>query len=613
MKKYSLIIIILFFFSGNLFSQNRLQNGGFEKGNKEKAKENHAAIAFDDYIDNWKSRMKVSSSSNCKVADIYDGKAYWHSPDWYIHDYYYSRTGVGSVGIKGHELIQQKFERSNKLESEKYYLITLYVEPQNLNSIKNGLLRFYLGKKEMKYQKERGKCKDICSYKYRHFKDDDVKMIHEIDLAVLDKEDEYTKLQFIFKSPEAGFWVNDYNWFGLQMVNKPTETGCWGFADLYIDDISIEETEYCSLDSCANTEGEINYTIRGQYPFFLDNLDNVTSIRNIEIYGDGGKFIAGGEDVYSINGITEPVYYWDGKTSTGASASAANYLLKITVENDCYVYQDNFLIYWGNPYPSTMDPLWEDLPEPTVYNNSVETPYPCCEYEPDIYLNDIEIDGEGRVEFIAMNNIYGTGSVHVGSDVKDLYFQAGNDIDLGSDFNAEPGSEIIFHSGKSCTPGSKFDKNNKKSLKSMRINAKPLTRNELKGQIDSIAAQKGISRDSLLSLYLGDYYSDAEIAEVDEEKDKKAANISDNEELIFNDKNVIYQVSPSISSDGMITVTSSSNEIFDIFVFDVNGNQVYQKINLQCEANLNLTLNSGIYFIKICSGTYEHSEKIVIY
>ena len=65
-------------------------------------------------------------------------------------------------------------------------------------------------------------------------------------------------------------------------------------------------------------------------------------------------------------------------------------------------------------------------------------------------------------------------------------------------------------------------------------------------------------------------------------------------------------------TNGNITITTPNK--FDVFVYDVLGNLVYEQLNNNLSLNIDLTdKTEGIYFLTIKSGDFITTQKIVFH
>jgi len=96
----------------------------------------------------------------------------------------------------------------------------------------------------------------------------------------------------------------------------------------------------------------------------------------------------------------------------------------MTLENDCgeQNYEDGRRFYYDN----------HGLPILNYNincNNSIQTPIPCCESEPDIYIEEETIEGPGELSFHAINTIE-VDNTSIETNTEKLIMKAGNEITL---------------------------------------------------------------------------------------------------------------------------------------------------------------------------------------
>ena len=202
-----------------------------------------------------------------------------------------------------------------------------------------------------------------------------------------------------------------------------------------MDNISVVEIDHCSLEDCIRTDGDEIASGPFHYkhpygPWVVDNLDNIESAENITIYNQWYIPLRYLPDVYSVNGIDNPIF-WDGKSSGGTPFSQGQYIWEMDLTNECgtTTYHKSFFIDHSVTKP---------IPSFSAYNE-ISTPRPCCEDLPDIYI-DYNLSGAG-LEFIATNSIT-LEDMTIMSDVEDLIFQAENSITFLPGFKSQLGAEF---------------------------------------------------------------------------------------------------------------------------------------------------------------------------
>lgn len=443
MKPLIFIFLALFFSISTPYSQNMISNPGFEEGNYDPFNLTEYEN-FENNISAWEGRYTNINGSA------------WHSPDWY-EGYYYPNTpcfaGSHSIGIYDYELLAQEI---GDLDQYSHYLISLYIYlPPGIDE--NELtLDFYVSKCEPHFKDENG-TDDICSYSYKHFQNwsgifcpfNNIINIKSIDLYGY-PANQWLELKFVFNTDGANYWDN-MDWFGL-MTKSYIPDDC-ALKYCYIDNVSMEEVDYCSLDTCNRLDGDIipithNDFMIPQAPFYIDNLDNVYSATNIELYGLLG-FVRSYPDIYCVNGIHFP-FYFDGENGNGYPVNAGNYYFEMDLTNDCGTVENEFHFVVISPGTAIIPPT-------PIVNNSAVTPLPCCSESPDIFIDNEIIYGEGEVEYIATDNIIvaASGPVLIEDDVNDLLFQAGSSIQLHPGFSSQPGTRYLA-TITSCTPQANF-------------------------------------------------------------------------------------------------------------------------------------------------------------
>ena len=213
--------------------------------------------------------------------------------------------------------------------------------------------------------------------------------------------------------------------------------------------------EKCKFEyPCSRTNSSLNPIVNGwhdeNHPAFISNLDNVTSVTDIYIthIGDVVRNI---DDVYSINGISNKIY-WDGKRNDGTEVAPSYYIMYYKISNDCFSESKSFTISKQNS-ASTPTNCPNCLYPP--YNNSVRIPSECCPDMPNFSISNQTISGQGEIHYIAQNTITTQGNVIVTSDVDDLLFQAGQQIILNPGFQTQSGANAVFKI-QSCSPQNLF-------------------------------------------------------------------------------------------------------------------------------------------------------------
>jgi hypothetical protein len=419
-------MIYLFY---NVYSQNRITNGSFESGNYD-----DQASGYENYIDNlyyWEHDAYIPSEPGVET---------WHSPDWF-DEYGHQGSaydGTKFVGVYEFEVIEQELTGSNKLEPGKFYLFSCFVQLffeydnyNDLNQYEDYDLKFYLSKNKINYKSHL--IDDFCSSDYKKVTNNKIKTIKKFDLDPFPNE-EWFELKFLYVAPNDIGGINDYNWFGIELITDQS-TSCKG-AYILFDDISIIEVDYCSFESCVRTTGNQiasnPFSYHSPYgPIAVDFLENIETASNIAIYDIYGK-IRDIQDVHSVNGIYNPIF-WDGKNSGGTQVAPGSYIWKMDLTNNCgtFSYQELFTKVYTISDPIPIFPNY----------SNVRTPFPCCSDEEDITI-DYDVTGSGKIEFIAVNNIT-LQNMSIESSVDDLYLQAGNKIVFKPGVSIESGAKVM--------------------------------------------------------------------------------------------------------------------------------------------------------------------------
>ncbi|MDA3820903.1 MAG: T9SS type A sorting domain-containing protein, partial [Candidatus Delongbacteria bacterium] len=206
---------------------------------------------------------------------------------------------------------------------------------------------------------------------------------------------------------------------------------------VYIDDIELTEHPYCNWEEepCSPTDGPIHtshpHQVTNHSTVLVTGLENVYSATDIGIYGQGTDDpYAEHDNIYCENGIGKIYWNLDNLPYGG-------YYLMMKLENDCGTqsYEKDFS-YDNDNFPN--------YPFSAGCNNSIQTPIPCCESEPDIYIEDETIEGPGELSFHAIHNIE-VENTTVEANTEKLIMKAGNKITLKPGTHIKEGAYAHFY------------------------------------------------------------------------------------------------------------------------------------------------------------------------
>ena len=270
----------------------------------------------------------------------------------------------------------------------------------------------------------------------------------EVKNAVISNTSSWDEVNITYKPTENGYkylFFSADNWFLIRTNN---------LAGFYLDDVMV--VEKCRYQfPCSRTYTPLNPVFGNvphseNNPFFITNIENATHLTNFKIKL-GGQTIRYIDDVYSINGISNKIY-WDGKRNDGTEVAPSYYIMYYKISNDCFSESKSFTISKQNS-ASTPTNCPNCLYPP--YNNSVRIPSECCPDMPNFSISNQTISGQGEIHYIAQNTITTQGNVIVTSDVDDLLFQAGQQIILNPGFQTQSGANAVFKI-QSCSPQNLF-------------------------------------------------------------------------------------------------------------------------------------------------------------
>jgi hypothetical protein len=544
-----LLITLLVFLSMTIWSQNDnlIENGDFENGDYNYDKDED--YNFENNISDWE----------CRMRELHTGER-WHSPEWI---YYYLNpdpiSGDGLAKFSDYELIQQKLD-DNLIENKTYKLTINFNNREHEAGPSS--LKIFISKKKIKYKNEFvpiGFNPDnyVCNDNYRQYKNQlgqEIKNIKTINLLNYPTQEWITET-FLFEVTEDGF-----NWITFDLHNNINweEEGyphCCLTEYIWLDKLELTKHPYCNWeeDPCSPTDGPIHTS----YPDQVDNhsnvmvtgLDNVRSATNIKIRTIHGQVIEELEDRYCINGIDTIV--WD-----GLNLAPAYYIWQMTLENDCG--EQN---YWrAFPYHNDELPIQDII---QICNNSIQTPIPCCESEPDIYIEDETIEGPGELSFHAINNIE-VENTTVEANTEKLIMKAGNKITLKPGTHIKEGAYAHFYI-EPC---------------------------------ETTSTHESLPPETNYTIPMAEVH------------DKKLENDTKN-----TDENATIYPNPC-ASELHVNILSGYGKQINIEIFDLNGGLLCQKtINCrfsQCSETINTaSMNPGMYIIKLTGSAKTKSFKIV--
>lgn len=248
---------------------------------------------------------------------------------------------------------------------------------------------------------------------------------------------------FNFPSSEAGKTV----WIMISLTKGGLAEG-----RLLLDDFSFQKTFCNPQNKCSSTIDCIDVSINESHsdtdPFRISGLEEVSEL-NVEFYTIQGGFLQS-INTYSVH---NPAFswIWDGKNAAGSYVANANYIYKATLSNDCNTkeYSGNFTVIYPSVYIN---------PGYTYDGNSYDRPpIPCCQYAPDIVLDNVLI--APGAEYYANGTITINNNVYI-PDGSNVVFQAAGLIEVGTGvvlngstvLQLEPCNKSAFFNGGNSTP-----------------------------------------------------------------------------------------------------------------------------------------------------------------
>ena len=442
MKHILLALFIIIHIS--VFSQNLIDNGGFESGQTESNIAEcwcHPGSSFL-FLDIWQSRTKPSS----KNLDCFEGSfLYRHSPDWFTNYNGQCRkqsyTGDHCVGATEYELFCQKIPKSKIIANQKY-LLEFYIQlPVTYlcggeNAFSQGHVDIYLSKSQIKYKDD----EVHCSEDYKKYKSGAKVLVGSVYISDIPTMGQYYKAML-----EVDFPSKNYNWitFDVHPQNEASTFNCDRTYYLF-DNVSL--VPGC-LNGCSGTAGENNVSFNQihspEIPFMITGLGNM---KYVEL-----KIFQSNNLVYYIEVYNPPsVIAWDGK-SNGTETSAGTYTFDLKCSNDCgtYTYNEKRFYKRNGPYEQTLNHPFTNLYEVS------KPPMKCCSAEPDLYLHHIIFRQDQHLALLpednpplhykAIRSITAGPQAIVANIPTDnrVVFEAGEYIDLMPGFETQPGCEFI--------------------------------------------------------------------------------------------------------------------------------------------------------------------------
>ncbi len=456
MKNRLFIFIALFIFFNYFFSlkichsqNNFTHNAGFEDINFPSGWELERTF---EYLEVWEE------SNNFDHCDDEFGAVdtlYEHSPDWFnitkrpIKEYipqqgYFlinPNNGESFAGMGSCELIEQDFFNSKPLTKGKY-ILSLYVRPilrSDLGFGHNGSysdahINVYLAKNKIKYDDWNCKYCEDCGCrndnKYCKLKDG---LLQQIDIA--------GQIPINLTDCPPGVWTKKiiqidvtekfYDWIGFEFKDP----SCDGY--VLVDDVDLEPG--CLSENCSSTANAINISASNTHnesvPFIVFGLKNTTKVK-IEIWTMLGVKIWEKTIINPSDRVA-----WNGKTFDNSEAVIGDYGYKIYVTNDCNSDQ----LFTGDFTKINFDPTIND-PVLMNYDGGItKAPIPCCTLVPDIIISNQILVQDKTIDepllFKAINSITATNVLI--PTTNNVVFQAGNYIDISSEFILEDGAEFV--------------------------------------------------------------------------------------------------------------------------------------------------------------------------
>ncbi len=282
-----------------------------------------------------------------------------------------------------------------------------------------------------------------------------------IDVQVLDHVSQAGHSSLVFNGLEEvtnlnlniyalnGQLIRNYN------IDNPAYSWEWDGVNQYGGTLSSATYSYdytlsndCQSVSGSGTTVKINlgnrifnvYAGDSEAGLTFYNLDNVQDM-TLEILTTSGALL------HTETFVNPPnILAWNGLYNNGNHPAPGNYKWRLTVSNNCgsAEFSDNFsFIDFSEPHilhdhaPISKPAMYNcgDDKDYSIYERDYDrAPLPCCEFEPDIYLDNVNIWYDTKYK--ATNNITIGDNVRVIGDNSGVLFQAGNSITV------LPGAEI---------------------------------------------------------------------------------------------------------------------------------------------------------------------------
>ena len=607
LKQVFLLIILSFLLKSNSFSQNILSEGDFESDSwyedYGKTCLNYSPFKYPNkHFNSWESahsklmyfrRFHLSLPGWHTVGNFdwenIDGEIVdcpcWntHSPDILDMGMAYGVWGADGAFLHmgAYEMITQKIPYSNRLIEGKFYKVSMDVYIKEVVVDPGDKINIMLSENKLDYEdpgyraasfqywypKKCLPADDIESPRREQFRTyktlgQDIITVGEIYHDNLEKN-EWVNVSIAFRMPEHNF--DKYNWFAIDCSN---EIGGDYLAKTYIDNIVLEEVERCNLEElCSPTDGYIvgagpHLVEVGYSNHIIENLDNVSSAENIEIFDAAGNLIKTIQDKICPNGIN--YVHWDGRSQGGDYIAAGYYLWTMDLYNDCDYMDYTALLFLENMHLPILSDNFE-------CNKSIMQPLICCEAEQNIFIENETIQGSSEVYFHAVNNIEITNTL-IKSSATNVTFKAGNEIILNPGFETEEGA-IVDMIIEPCE-----DKQAEKS-------------------------------DSLFNKTLCDepigFQTQKEQTNEDLRLSETSVFISPNPANDFFDL-FIYFSEPNNNENPTMTITDISGKMHHQRIINSQQTSFYKdKINIS-------NYPPGIYFINITSNYFSETKKLIV-